>query len=204
MSEQEQFMLSLRFFRLFLDTLNDELGRETLVTVLEKADLPADLIDQQVVSGYTNQSAAEAYARIQKAMRVYYGRGARGSLMRIGRRLWTRLLESSSISDRAQAQFIRNLPPGMRRKAALELLARFMREKTAGISIHTLDLDLMLVDHVSATAAGQSEAGPVCYVTLGLIQENLFWATTREHDIAEVTCRASGADSCEFRIKLEG
>ena len=204
MSGHDSALLPVRFFRLFLDTLSAELGHATLVTVLERADLPVDLVDPQAVSGYTSQSAALAYARIQKAMRIYYGRGARGALVRIGRVLWTRLLESSSITDRAHAQFIRTLPPGMRRKAALDLLARFMHEKPAGVSVHSLDLDFMLVDHSSAAAAEQNEASPVCYVTLGLIQENLFWATAREHDIEEISCRASGGESCEFRIKQEG
>ena len=204
MSELDTSLLPLHFFRLFLDTLTAELGPERLVTVLEKADLPAGLIDPQVVSSYTSQSAAQTYARIQKAMRVYYGRGARGALMRIGRLMWARLLRSASISDKAQAQLVRTLPLGMRRKPVLELLARFMREKPEAVSVHSLDLDLMFVDHVSATSAGQSEPSPVCYVTLGLIQESLLWATSREHDIEEISCSAFGGHACEFRIRLEG
>jgi predicted hydrocarbon binding protein len=117
--------------------------------------------------------------------------------------LWARLLESASISEKTMAQFIRTLPPAMRRKAALELLAHFMREKPTDATIHTLDLDLMLVDHASAATTGQTEARPVCYVTLGLIQENLFWATARDHDIDEVSCRAAGGDDCEFKIMQE-
>ena len=204
MSEHASPLLPVRFFRLFLDTLTAEIGHDAFVVILEKADLPADLADPQAVSRYTSQSAAETYARVQKAVRVYYGRGARGTLVRIGRSLWARLLETASISERTMAQFIRTLPPAMRRKASLELLARFMREKSTGATVHTLDLDLMLVDHASATSMGQTEASPVCYVTLGLIQENLFWATARNHDIEEVSCHAAGGDDCEFKIKLEG
>jgi predicted hydrocarbon binding protein len=203
-SEQASPLLPVRFFRLFLETLTAEIGHDVFVVILEKADLPADLADPQAVSRYTSQSAAETYVRIQKAVRVYYGRGARGTLVRIGRSLWARLLETASISERTMAQFIRTLPPAMRRKAALELLARFMREKLTGVTIHNLDLDLMLVDYRSAANMGQTEASPVCYVTLGLIQENLFWATARDHDIEEVSCRAAGGDDCEFKIKLEG
>lgn len=203
MSEPYPSLLPVRFFRLFLDTLIVELGREPLVTVLEKADLPADLLDPHMASKYTNQTAAQRYANIQKAMRIYYGRGARGTLTRIGRLMWRRWLESASISDRAQFQFVRTLPPGIRSKSALELVARFMRAKSAGVSINSLEKDIMLVDHASA-AVGQSESTPVCFVTLGLIQENLFWATAREHDVDEVSCCATGGHTCEFRIKLEG
>ena len=80
----------MRFFRLFLDTLTVEIGHDALAAILAEANLPADLIDPQAVSRYTSQSAAETYARVQEAMRVYYGRGARGTLVRIGRLLWAR------------------------------------------------------------------------------------------------------------------
>jgi predicted hydrocarbon binding protein len=203
-SEHASASLPVRFFRLFLDTLTAEIGHDAFVAILEKADLPTDLTDPQAVSRYTSQSAAETYVRVQKAVRVFYGRGARGTLVRIGRLLWARLLESAPISEKTMAQFIRTLPPAMRRKAALELLARFMREKPSGATVHSLDLDLMLVDYATAVTTGQTEATPVCYVTLGLIQENLFWATARDHDIEEVSCRAAGGDDCEFKIKLVG
>ena len=204
MSEQEAPLLSAHFFRVFLDTLNAEIGQDKLIAVLEKAKLPADLANPQAASRYSGQSAAETYARIQKALRVYYGRGARGTLTRIGRRLWPRLLESASLPEKAQAQFIRAMPPAMRRKAALELLARLFSAKPGGATIHTLDMDFMLVDHASAATFGQGEASPVCSVTLGLIQEALFWASGREHDIDEVSCRAAGGNACEFKIKMEG
>jgi predicted hydrocarbon binding protein len=202
-SEHASVLLPVRFFRLFLATLTAEIGHAALVAILEKADLPADLADPQTVSRYTGQSAAETYARVQKAMRVYYGRGARGILIRIGRLLWTRLFESASISEKATAQVIRTLPPAMRHRAALEMLARFMREKPTDVTVHTQHLDLTLVDHVTAVITGQTEVCPVCYVTLGLIQENLFWATAHDHDIEEVSCRATGGNDCEFKIILE-
>ncbi len=104
-----------------------------------------------------------------------HGRGARGTLTRIGHLLWPRLLEAASFSEKAQAQFIRTLPPGLRPKPALELLARFLREHPEAVTVHTLDLDLLLVDRASAATAGQHEVTPICHVTVGLIQEALFW-----------------------------
>jgi predicted hydrocarbon binding protein len=203
-SPSEPITLPLRFFQCFLDTLKLELGVETLVWMLEMAQLPAELTAPEAASRSTGASAAEAYARIQQAMRIYYGRGARGSLTRIGRVLWPRLLASASFAEKAQAQLVRSLPAARRPKAALELLARLMRQKPADASLHTLDLDLLLVDHAAVAALGQTESNPVCYVTLGLIQESLFWADGREHDIEEVSCRAMGGEVCEFKIKLDG
>lgn len=104
-------LLPIRFFRLFLEILNAELGRDTLSLVLAKGNLPPDLIDPQSASRFSSASAAETYARIQRTLRVYYGRGAHGSLVRIGRILWERLLDGASFAEKTQAQIIHSLPP---------------------------------------------------------------------------------------------
>lgn len=195
-------LLPVRFFRLFLETLNAEVGRETLRVVMTKSDLPPDFSDPQAASRFTGASAAEAYAGIQKALRTYYGRGARGILVRIGRLLWTRLLESAALHEKAQVQIIRTLPAAMRRKQTLELLARFLREKTDGATVHSLDLDLLLVDHASAATFGQKESIALCSVTLGMIQEAFYWATGHEVDVDETVCRAVGGNQCEFKIRI--
>jgi predicted hydrocarbon binding protein len=193
---------SLRFFRLFWDTLVTELGPETLRLVLEKANPPVEFDDPDTISRYTPVSAAEKYARIQQAIRSYYGRGARGELTRIGRLIWGRQLETASYVAKAQAQLVRNLPPSLRIKPSLDLLASFLRERPDGVTVHSLDLDLLLVDHSSSVTIGQTEVHPICFVTLGLIQEALYWAFGREFDVEERCCRAAGAAQCEFKITL--
>lgn len=204
MSHSPSPLLPVRFFRLFLETLNAELGEKTLTVVLEKADLDPGLIHPEAVARLTSVTAAESYARIQHGLRIYYGRGARGTLLRIGRLLWGRLLESASLPEKAQAQLARSLPATLRLKTVLELLARFMREKNADITIHTLDLDLLFADHIGAATLDQKENAAICIVTLGLIQEALIWASGHEYDVEEISCRATGADTCEFKVTVSG
>jgi predicted hydrocarbon binding protein len=200
----EAALLPIRFFRLFLESLNAELGPDTLGLVLAKGDLPPDLLDPHSASRFNSASAAETYARIQRALRVYYGRGARGTLVRIGRVLWGGLLEQATFTEKVQAGIARGLPPPLRPKPALELLAHFLSETAQGASVHTLDMDLMLADHAAAAAAGQHEDAPICSVTLGLVQEALFWANGHEYDVLETSCRAAGGDACEFTVTLSG
>lgn len=195
-------VLPLRFFRVFIDLTSEEIGRDVLSLVLEKAGLAPDWIDPQAINRMDGQTAAEAYARIQQAMRIYYGRGARGLLIRIGRKMWLRFIDQAAFTEKAQARVVRALPLNLRYKATLNFCAQFLRQHADGVTIHTLDLDLMVSDHVGAAAIGQKENDSVCYVTLGLIQEALYWACAREHDIVEETCRARGGDACEFRIKI--
>ncbi|MFZ5908688.1 MAG: 4-vinyl reductase [Chloroflexota bacterium] len=195
---------SNRFLRHFIDILVNELGQENLSLVLEKASLPIAWADSEQLASSGERSVAEAYAGLQKALRVYYGRGARGILQRAGGNMWKRLLANAPLNAKTQAAFVRRLPLPARRRAALDLLASLLGFQRGDVTVHTLDLDLLLEDHASPGASGQFESEPICYVTLGLLHECLFWATGKEHDIQETSCKATGQESCEFKIITGG
>jgi predicted hydrocarbon binding protein len=196
--------LSSHFLHLFLETISSELGPENLSSVLEKAGLPFDWSDPARLDTLNGAAAAEAYAVLQKGMRTYYGRGARGILIRVGGNLWKRLLDNAPVALKAQSKFLFGLPANVRRKSALELLARLLADQRGDITVHTLDLDLLLADKASPGTLGQSEPEHVCFVTLGLLRECLFWSTGQEHDIEEISCRANGDEACEFKITMGG
>ena len=192
------------FLQHFVEATASELGHDNLSVVLEKASLPADWSDPARWETFNGKNAAEAYAGLQKGMRTYYGRGARGILLRVGSDLWRRLLASAPITLKAQSKFLFGLPLNARRKSALELLARLLANQRGDVTVHTLDLDLLLSDKASPGTLGQSESDPVCYVTVGLLRECLYWATRQEHDIEETSCRANGMEACEFKITVGG
>jgi predicted hydrocarbon binding protein len=118
----------------------------------------------------------------------------------VGQSLWHHLLEDAALGGKAQAVVIKRLPLTTRRKSTLELLAKFLRTQPGDIAIHTLDLDLLLVDHISPAAQAQHDASPICFVTQGLIRESLFWATGKNYDVDEIHCMAHGEHTCEFKI----
>lgn len=196
--------LSSHFLHLFVETISSELGSENLSIVLEKAGLPSDWSDPARLDTLNGVTSAEAYAGLQKGMRTYYGRGARGILIRVGGNLWKRLLDKAPVALKAQSKFLFGLPANARRKPALELLARLLADQRGDVTVHTLDLDLLLADKASPGTLGQNEPERVCFVTLGLLRECLFWATGQEHDIEETSCRANGDEACEFKITTGG
>jgi predicted hydrocarbon binding protein len=196
--------LSSAYLHQFVETIASELGQENLSTVLEKAGLPPDWSNPTRWGSLQSITAAEAYAGLQKAMRTYYGRGARGILIRVGSNLWRRLLEAAPLSLKAQSNLLRGLPANTRRRPALELLAKLLSSQKGDVTVHTLDPNLLLVDHASPGTLGQSEPECVCYVTLGMLRECLFWATRQEHDIDETACRARDEEACEFKITIGG
>ncbi len=193
-----------RFLLKFVNILSEEIGPQNLLAVLEKDSLPVEWADPKSIAALDNDGAVKVYAGLQSAMRTYYGRGARGLLLQIGSKLWNPLLGDAALSVKARAGVVRRLPGNARNKATLELLAQLLSVKPGDVTVHTLDLDLLLVDHVSPSASGQSESAPICFVTQGLIREALYWATSQEFNIEETACRAMGGRDCEFKITLGG
>ena len=200
----EKTAFPAHIMRRFVETLIADIGLEALSAALLKAGLPEEWASPACFNALDDMQTAQAYSHLQSALRAFYGRGARGILLRVGSKLWHYLLDDSAFGIKAQAAFIRGLPKSLRRKPALELLARNLGVASGDITVHTLDLDLLVVDQASPTTLEQSDNTPLCFVTLGLIRECLYWADGEEHDIEERACRASGARQCEFRIILGG
>lgn len=195
---------SNRILRRFFETVSAELGVDQFNAMLALSKLPPDWAKPETFLKMDPVESAQTYASLQTAMRTYFGRGARGTLLRVGGRLWHHLLEDAAFGGRAQAAVIRRLPLLARRKQTLELLGRFLEAQPDDITVHTLDLDLLLADHASPATHGQRGSTPICYVTQGLIQESLLWATGQRHDVEETSCKAMGANACEFKITLGG
>ncbi len=192
---------SNRILRRFVETVVVELGADQFHAMLALSELPPEWAKPQTFQKMSATKSAETYAALQAAMRAHFGRGARGVLLRVGQRMWHFLLEDAALGGKAQAALIKRLPlPTRRRKSILELLARLIGAGPEDITIHTLDLDLLVVDHASPAAQGQRASRPICFVTHGLIRESLFWATGQNVDVEETSCKAVGDDTCEFKV----
>jgi len=186
--------------RHFIQTANQEVGRNELAQIINDPSL----LDLNAISSLNELQAAETFAEIQRRLRVYYGRGARGILLRIGQNLSKPVHQQQGILTRLLAVGVKIIPAGMRHKPALELLARVMRGREGSVSVHSMDLNLLFVDSSSPTTTGLQETQPVCFVTLGLIRGVLFWATGKDYDVEETGCCAMGNDACEFKVVVSG
>jgi predicted hydrocarbon binding protein len=191
---------SSRILRRFVETVAVELGADQFQVMLALSKLPPEWATPQTFNKMNTTESAKTYAALQAAMRTYYGRGARGVLLRVGQRMWDLLLEDAALGGKAQAALIKRLPLSTRRKSILELLSRLIGGQADNLTVHMLDLDLLLVDHASPAADGQHASSPICFVTQGLIRESLFWATGQNLDVEETSCKAMGHDTCEFKI----
>ena len=195
---------SNRILRRFAETVALELGTDQYNGMLALSNLPQEWKKPDTFLKMSSVDSAHGYAALQAAMRTYFGRGARGVLLRVGQHLWNRLLEDAALGGKAQAAVIKRLPLSTRRKSTLEMLGKFIGGASGDITIHTLDLDLLFADHASPTAHDQSSSSPICFVTQGLIRESLFWSTGQGYDVAEISCKATGENACEFKITIGG
>jgi predicted hydrocarbon binding protein len=196
-SEQK---FSNRILKRFAETAALELGADQFNGMLAMSNLPLKWRKPETFLKVSVADSVHVYAALQSAMRIYYGRGARGVLIRMGQRMWNILLEDTALVAKTQAAVIKRLPLATRRKPTLELLGKLIGSQPGDITIHTLDLDLLFADHASPSTHDQTSPIPICYVTQGLIRESLFWATGQNHDVEETSCKAMGKDTCEFKI----
>jgi len=189
-----------RVLQRFVETVSVELGPDQFSAMLSLSKLSSDWANPETFSKTDSVESAKAYASLQAAMRTYYGRGARGVLVRVGGRLWEHLLKDAALGGKAQAAVIKRLPLSTRRKSTLELLGKFIGTQSGDVTVHTQDLDLLLADHTSPNTDGQSASAPICYVTQGLIRESLLCSTGQGYDVEESSCKAMGEEACEFSI----
>jgi predicted hydrocarbon binding protein len=195
-----QKMPSCRYLPQFVKAVLGEVGQGSLANVLAKAGMPGEWVDFDHINMLGGIESARAYAGIQSALRTYYGRGARGTLIRTGRALWDRFMQEAPFAVKLRSGLARTLPPKARIQPALKVLTVLLGSQRGDVTVYPMDPDLLLIDRASPGTLGQSEGTPVCYVTLGLLHACLLWAAGVEYDIEEISCRANGGGACEFKI----
>lgn len=144
---------------------------------------------------------ADEYARLVHAMRSYYGLGARGALLRIGREVFRQQLLSRRVEAFLEKLRLKLMPLPQRRLRALRSLAESMAWPGKDVEVEVGDSELRLIDRTADRTLGQQSDEPSCWIAAGEIAEALLWATGVEHAVEETACRAAGADTCRFVIR---
>lgn len=185
--------------RRFMLAIQDVMGLSGLTTVLRQAGLQryANALPPADEAG--GLRAAE-YAALMQAIENYYGRGARGTLTRIGYASFKRLVESKRLRARLYQLLLRPLPMPSRRLLVLRWLAGHIAGPGGRVRVHLDDRHVAFVDQESYGTTGRRRDGEICWVTLGEIQEALKWGTGREYDVAEMSCQARGDPACRFDV----
>jgi hypothetical protein len=199
MSTGDDRALSNARARRFMLSIQDVMGQSGLTTVLRQAGLQRYTSALPPSDGTTGLLASE-YAALMQAIENYYGRGARGTLTRIGYASFKRLVDSQRLRARLVHLLLRALPLASRRLWVLRWLASQNGGPAGRARVHLDDHNVAFVDTESLGTTGRQRESAICWVTLGELQEALKWGTGREHDVAELSCKATGAGACRFEV----
>lgn len=201
MSALTDRLLPNRRVRSLLSAMQDVIGRNGLNASLRLAGLTRIINTLPAADAGTELRAAE-YASLIQAIETQYGNGARGQLNRVGHVSFNYLLAAEPFSWRWIALTNQLLPFPQRLRRALNQLARQLAEPGDGITLRLDEGRLIFSDSLSDNTVGRMAvaATEVCWVTVGQLQACCHWATGREYNVAEVTCRAKGDTHCNFEI----
>lgn len=185
--------------RLLLLAIQDVVGRGGLMTVLRQARLQrfsdrTPLYDQHL------QINAVEYSAAIRAIENYYGRGARGTLIRVGQAFHRQMRAHHRLSARVRRLSGLVLPMRQRQRWALTWLAETLAAPAGRVEVTPNGAGWLLLDYECDGGFGRRSEAPSCWVTLGAIQEALVVATGRDHDITEVSCKMTGDPVCRFDI----
>jgi predicted hydrocarbon binding protein len=190
-----------RYVRQFMLATQAETGDYSLRLMLRNAGLDRFLTELPP----DNQQAivlASEFAALQAAMRQYFGNGARGSLIRIGRIHWQSIQAAAPLIQKVKLTAGRQMPNLQAGKIVLNFLAATLRGIDGDISAHLLDKELIFMDTSSDATIDQSSDLPICWATLGMIHAALAWVTRKEQSVEEISCCSTGAAACRFRIQI--
>jgi bacteriochlorophyll 4-vinyl reductase len=187
--------------RNLLEAIAEVLGENGLKAVLNVAGLQR-LIDNPPPNDMELGVTFADYGVVQQAVEDVVGpRGAKVILTRIGRATFRYALEEKPAVLGLAGLAFKALPTAARMKLILASLARAATRdvnQPTDIEEHD-DHFLYVVDECPCRWRGKKDK-PVCFVTVGVLDGALRWATGKNFKIEEVSCIAMGDDACRYRI----
>jgi predicted hydrocarbon binding protein len=199
MSENQGRAIPNARVRRIMLAIQDVMGLSGLATILRQAGLQRYANALPPNDNEPGLRAAE-YASMLQAIENYYGRGARGTLTRIGYAAFDRLIENRRLGAGLRQWALRLLPSSARRLAALRWYARQAAARGGRMAVHVVNQHIQVVDHISDGTVGRQRDTGICWETLGEIQEALKWGMGQEYEVTELACRAKGDPACRFEV----
>jgi predicted hydrocarbon binding protein len=186
--------------RRVLMAIQDVMGRSGLMTVLRQARLHRFTSTLPRHDHDLRVQAAE-YAGLVQAIEVYYGRGARGTLIRVGEAAFRQLVAHQRLRAMGYRLACLVAPAAACRGLVLRWVAREIARPTGQVEVQALaDGRLVLMDHEGDSVFGRTREAPGCWLMVGEVQEALRWATGYDYEVVETHCKALGDPACRYEI----
>jgi predicted hydrocarbon binding protein len=142
------------------------------------------------------------YGAAEQAVEDFYGpRGARAMLTRIGRATFQYTLREQPAILGLAGLALKALPMGTRIKLVLDNITK-AANKDVNQPAHIReepDAYYFVVEECPCRWRPKHDK-PACFVTVGVLQEAMAWATGKNFKVEEVACISKGALACVYRI----
>jgi hypothetical protein len=197
--EDMQIFLPDLFMRGFWQAAAQEMSVYSLNMILLRAGLEKLIEGEEDLPKPAQVSVLE-FGLFQHALREYYGRGARGLLIRAGRGTWESMAKNLSWQRAIQLRLIPYLPCSYKTRLALKQLCGLLSNPGSWMQVSREGKDYYYTDCSGLGISEPMVEEPACWTMLGLIQGALESVTKRAFEVEEVSCRGAGGEACKFRI----
>lgn len=191
--------------RILLLATEEVIGKNGLKSVLNLARLP-DLIDAYPPGDFERTFPFESLSRLVAAIDEMYGpRSGQLLSLRIGRACFRYgIRDFGGLLSVADVAF-RLLPLGFRVRLGMEVLAEILnRHSDQHVSLREDSNCYYWVVQHCGVAWGRQSLYPACSLSVGLLQESLFWVSGGKlFDVEELTCTALGDPTCTLAVTRE-
>jgi len=171
------------------------MGSQAVSVILKAANLVEPKEGKQLHFGQIS--------RIQSALEEIYGlRGGQGVALRCGRVSFQYGLREFGEQSGCTSLEFRLLPFNTRLRVGAELLARIITENT-GQKVQVSDQGERLVWSVEncPVCLGRHSEAAACHLTVGILQESLFWVSGGKFfNVEETLCIAKGDPTCTIVV----
>jgi len=194
-----------KFGRIILLAMEEILGRNGINAVLNQSRQP-EWINNYPPNNLDRQFQAASLSRLQIAMEEIYGPlGGHGLAIRSGRACFKHALRELGADIGLTDINFKLLPLTTKIHQGTKLLTEALNRYTdQDISAEEDNDHYYLVTKRCRLCWGRHSDIPVCHLTVGVLQEALFWVSNgRSYNIEETLCIARGDPSCIIRIDKE-
>ncbi len=184
--------------RSFLLGLQAELGRGGLNFVLRQAGVGRLVNGLEADDAPLRLSAAD-YAAVLQAAENHFGVNAPTLLRRVGWVAFRQLVRQRPMV--ASWHSVLALTSRLNAQATvLRWLADELAEPQGRVMVEVQGPKITLTDYEGDEAFGRHRATPLCFCTLGMVEEAARWARGTFEGVTETACRAQGAPACQFVV----
>lgn len=191
-----------RMGHILLDAMEEVMGRNALQDILIRVGL--EPLAGARASGNTDlHLSPESIRDLNHALAQTYGpRAGRGLAQRIGRACFKYGLRVYGETLGLTRTDFRTLPFRAKLRTAGQALASLLNEQASqNVQIAEADGKLLWRVEQCPLCSGRRESEPICNLTVGLLQESLYWLSSGKiFRVEETQCIARGDAACLIEI----